>query len=681
MKKLLLICLSFFAFPALVSSQRNISFDDLYRYKEIGNIALSPNGKKIIFELTENDLDNNSSRTSLWMISTKGGMPRRFTNGEYDTQPAWSHDSKTIAFISKRPDEKTGESTAQIWLISVNGGEAVRLTDISTGASSPVWSHDNKMILFKSSVFPDCPDDECNKNRTQKIESSNIKAKLYDNLMFRLYQSWENGKRNHLFICDSQTGKLSDITPFDNDVPPIALAGGQEYCFSTDGSEVCFTMNTDSVIAISTNNDIFTISLPKGHLSRITTNPGNDTDPKYSPDSRYIAYKSTAQAGFESDQQNLVLYDRAKYTTVNLTKNFDRSVGQYIWGPYSKYIYFTAIDRGKSKIYRLSIKNGKIKTLVDDAVCWNIVISNDGNYLYYLKSTSIQPYEIYKYNNKNNKQKRLTFFSDSLFSQLTLSAAEDFWFTGAADDSIHGLLTLPPDFDSLKKYPLVLLIHGGPQWCWLSDFNYYGWNTQLVAAQGYIVVQIDPHGSKGYGRAFTDAVTGDWGGKPYQDLMLGLDYLIDKYNFIDSTKMAALGRSYGGFMVNWICGHTDRFACLISVEGVFDQISEYYSTDELWFPNWEFGGPPWRNEKTYRQASPSEYVKNFKTPTLVIHGQNDYRVDVSQGLMMFTALQTRGVPSQLLYFPDEGHFIRKLHNIRYFYQVQLDWLEKYLKQD
>lgn len=678
MKKLLLIYLSFFSLPVLASSQRNITFDDLYGYKELGDISLSPDGKEIIFELTEYDLENNSSRTGLWMISTKGGKPRRFTNGD-DTQPCWSHDAKTIAFISERKGEKTGEKTAQIWLISVDGGEAIQLTDISTEASSPVWSHDNKMILFKSSVYPDCPDDDCNKNRTKEIKSSGIKAKLYDHLLFRLYQSWENGKRNHLFICDSQTGKFFDLTPFDNDVPPIVLAGGNEYAFSPDDSEVCFVMNTDSVIAISTNNDIFTISLPNKHLTRITTNPGNDTDPKYSPDSRYIAYKSMARPGFESDQRNLMLYDRAKHTIINLTENFDRSIGQYIWGPYSKYIYFTAIDRGKSKIYRLSIKKGEIKTLVDDAVCWNITISNDGNYLYYLKSTSIQPYEIYKYNNKNGRQKRLTFFDDSLFSQLKLSAAEDFWFTGTAGVSIHGLLTLPPDFDPDGKYPLALLIHGGPQWCWLSDFNYYSWNTQLVAGQGYIVVQIDPHGSCGYGQAFADAVTGDWGGKPYEDLMLGLDYLIAKYDFIDSTKMAALGRSYGGFMVNWICGHTDRFACLISVAGVFDQISEYYSTDELWFPNWEFGGTPWQNEKAYREASPSEYVQNFKTPTLIVHGQNDYRVDVSQGLMMFTALQAKGVPSQLLYFPDEGHFTQKLNNIRYFYQVQLDWLEKYLK--
>lgn len=679
MRSLSLICLSFFALSVSALSQRDITFDDLYGYKEVGNIALSADGKKIIFELTEHDLDNNSSSTSLWMISTKGNKLKKFTSGEDDTQPSWSHDGKTIAFISERTDEVTGDKTAQIWLIPVDGGEAMRLTNISTEASGPVWSYNDKMILFKSSVYPDCPDDDCNKKRNQEIESSQLKAKLYDHLLFRHYRSWEEGKRNHIFVCHSQSGEFSDLTPFDNDTPPIALARDNGYSFSADGSEVCFVMNTDTVIAVSTNNDIFTISLPRRHLTRITTNPGNDSDPKYSPDGRYIAYKSMARAGFESDQQNLMLYDRAKYTTVNLTEKFDRSVGQYIWGPYSKYIYFTAIDKGKSKIYRLTRRDGRIKTLVDDAVCRGIVISNDGNYLYYVKSTSTQPYEIYKYNNKNGSQKRLTFFSDSLFLQLKLSPAEDFWFVGAAVDSIHGLLTLPPDFNPAQKYPLVLLIHGGPQWCWLSDFNYYGWNTQLMAAQGYVVVQIDPHGSRGYGQAFADAVTGDWAGKPYEDLMLGIDYLIEKYDFINPGRMAALGRSYGGFMVNWIAGHTDRFACLISVEGVFDQMSAYYSTDELWFTNWEFGRPPWEHKEAYLNVSPSEYVQNFKTPTLVIHGQQDYRVDVSQGLMMFTALQAKGVPSQLLYFPDEGHSVWKLQNIRYQYQIQLEWLKKYLK--
>ena len=679
MKKITLTLFVILITLSNAQQQKHITFDDLYGYKHIEGISLSPDGNDIVFEVTEFDLTVDKSTSNLWLISTSDGQPQQFTNSGYDYQPSWSSDGQTIAFISERSDGIDNPGSPQIWLIPFTGGEAGCLTDISTGAEGPEWLHDDGILLFTSKVYPDCPDDDCNSKRDKAKEKAKVKAKLYDHLLYRHYNHWFEGKRNHIFMYDIHSGEYTDLTPFDKDAPPIALARGDDYCISHNGSEISFAMNTDTVVAVSTNNDIFTISVKGRQLTRISTGHGNDTDPAYSPNGRYIAYKSMARAGFESDQQDLMLHNRIKKTTVNLTTDFDRSIGNYVWGPFSKYIYFTAIDKGKSNIYRLAIKDSTIKTLVDDGVCWDIQVAGNGNYLYYLKSTPTQPYEIYEYNNKNDIQTRLTFFSDSLFLHLKLTPAEDFWFTGAEGDSIHGLMTLPPEFDPANKYPLALLIHGGPQWCWLSDFNYYGWNTQLMAAQGYVVVQIDPHGSRGYGQAFVDAVTGDWGGKPYQDLMLGLDYLIAKHDYIDSTKLAALGRSYGGYMVNWIAGQTNRFACLVSVEGEFDLTSGYYSTEELWFPNWEFGGPPWDNKEAYLKFSPSEYVQNFKTPTLVVHGQYDYRVDISQGLMMFTALQSMSVPSKLLYFPDEGHSVWKLHNIRYLYEVQLEWLESYLK--
>ncbi len=679
MKKLIVVMILILAISAFAEPLRNITFDDLYGYKQIEEFDLSPDGKTIVFELTEYDLDGDSSFVNLWTVSTSGGSSVQLTNSGDDSQPRWSPDGRNIAFVSSRYDDAYGDSSIQIWLVPATEGEPACITDISTGASGAEWSQDSNKLLFRSKVYPDCPDDHCNRERLQEKKKSKIKAKLYDHLLFRHYNSWYDGRRNHTFIYDIPSGKITDLTPFDKDAPPIALAGKYDYCLSPDGSEACFVMNTDTVIAASTNNDIFTVSVRGRKLSRISTSKGNDTSPAYSPNSRYITFKSMARAGFESDQNNLMLFDRVQKTTVNLTEDFDRSVGEYVWGPYSKYIYFTAVDKSKIKIYRLSVQKHQIKTLIDDAVCRNIRISQNGNYLYYLKSTTIQPYEIYEYSMKTRKQKRLTFFTDGLFSTLKLTPAEDFWYIGAGADSVHGLMTLPPDFDPESRYPLVLLIHGGPQWCWLTDFNYYGWNTQLMAAQGYVVVQIDPHGSRGYGQDFVDAVTGDWGGKAYQDLMMGVDYLLKQYDYINSQRMAALGRSYGGFMVNWIAGHTEDFACLVSVAGVFDHVSDYYSTEELWFPNWEFGGTPWDNKENYLKYSPSEYVKNFTTPTLVVHGQLDYRVDVSQAVMMFTALQSMDVPSQLLYFPDEGHSVWKLHNIRYLYEVQLEWLARWLK--
>jgi dipeptidyl aminopeptidase/acylaminoacyl peptidase len=267
-----------------------------------------------------------------------------------------------------------------------------------------------------------------------------------------------------------------------------------------------------------------------------------------------------------------------------------------------------------------------------------------------------------------------------MLDKLEMNAATDFWFAGFNGDSVQGFLTLPPGFDSTKKYPLAFLIHGGPQWCWLQDFNYYGWNTQLMAAQGYVVAQVNPHGSVGYSQAFKEYVSGHWGKGDYQDLMLGVDYLLSKYPFIDSTRMAALGRSYGGFMINWICGHTDRFKCLVCIDGTFNHIADYCTTEELWFPEWEFKGSPWTNREEYIRSSPSTYVENFKTPTMVIHGELDYRVDPSEAFQMFTSLQRMGVPSQLLYYPDEGHQIHKLKNLRDVYQKQFEWLRRWLKE-
>jgi len=679
MKRFLVFTFLILTVPAIADQERSIIFDDLYSFPQIKNMSLSPDGKNLICQCKLYNLDDDSYTNNLWLVPTDGKPAYQFTNGGGDFSPRWSPDSKSIAFISTRDGDNTDEGTSQIWLISPDGGEARRLTDISTEADDPVWSADSRMILFESSVYPDCENDDCNRRRDKEKADSKIKAKLYDDLLFRHYRYWEDGKRNHIFKIDIQTGEYQNLTPFDKDAPPIALAGGHRYCFSPNGNEVTFVMNTDTVIAVSTNNDIFTLNIKNQQLTRISKSHGNDTNPCYSPSGRYLAYRSMARAGFEADQNDLIIYDRTGKTYANKTESFDRSVGEFIWGPYSKYIYFTSVDEGWIKIYRLTIKSGDIKTLVNDGVCSDIQISNNGNHLYYLKATATRHYEVFEYNNKNGMQTRLTHFTDDLFSQLKLSDPVDFRFESTGGDSVYGILTLPPDFDRTKKYPLTLLIHGGPQWTWLKNFNFYGWNTQILAAQGYVVAQIDPHGSRGYGQAFVDAVTDDWGGAPYQDLMLGVDYLIAEHDYIDTTRLAALGRSYGGYMINWINGQTDRFACLVSICGDFDNISAYYSTEELWFPNWEFNGTPWNNKDGYLKHSPAEFVHNFKTPTLVIHGQLDYRVDISQGLMMFTALRARDIPAQLLYFPDEGHSVNKLYNIRYQYEVQLDWLATYLK--
>ncbi|MBD3170355.1 MAG: prolyl oligopeptidase family serine peptidase [candidate division Zixibacteria bacterium] len=438
-------------------------------------------------------------------------------------------------------------------------------------------------------------------------------------------------------------------------------------------------MNTDSSLELSTNNDLFIVSAEGGTYTRITGNPANDAAPHYSPDGKYIAYKAMSRPGFESDKNVLTLYNRKNGGTVKLTEDFPLSVGDIIWASNSKEIYFTAIESGHVSLYKLPLKKRNIEKVLSGAVHWKFQLFPDNRGLCYIKIAADRPGEIYTFDIKNGTEVRLTYYTENLFSKLDVQPPEHFCFEGADGDSIHGMLTYPPGFDESRKYPLVLLIHGGPQWTWLDEFNYYGWNKYLVAAQDYIVVQIDPHGSRGYGQDFTDAVSKDWGGKDYRDLMMGLDYLIAEHDFIDENKLAAMGRSYGGYMTNWIEGQTGRFKCLVTVDGLFDLISAYYTTEELWFPEWEMGGPPWEDPRLYGERSPIAYLENFKTPMLIVHGQKDYRVDLSQALGMFTVLQRKGVESRLLYFPDEGHSIHGMKNLEYFYEVQFDWLAKYLK--
>jgi dipeptidyl aminopeptidase/acylaminoacyl peptidase len=655
------------------SMAREITFDDLYGIPGFGGVQISPDGEKIIFTLNTNNLDENKRENHLWIMNSDGSDIRQLTDGPGDEWAAhWMPDGDAVLFLTDR------DSTDQIRLLHI-GGETQRLTDISTQVSEYIYSPNGKWILYKTRVFPECETDSCNKAKLDENENNPIKAKLYDHLLFRHYNHWDDGRVNRLFMLNLEDKSSKALLTGSHNVPTAYLGGKPDFDITPDGQEVCFAMSTDSMPAVSVNNDLYIMDFESDETHQLTDFPGQEISPAYSPDGRYLAYQSQARAGYESDQRDLVLHDRIK-KFINLTDTFDLSVGKYVWSPDSKYIYFTAIEHGFNKVWRVNIKSHEVELLLDDAVYGDVSISPDGKFLVLSRSLSDQPYELYRFDIKSRKLTRLTYFADEIISELDLTRAEDFWFEGFNGDSVHGYLTLPPDFDAHKAYPLALLIHGGPQWCWLGDFNYYGWNTQLVAAQGYVVAQIDPHGSVGYGLEFKEYVSGNWGRGDYKDLMLGVDYLLAQYTFIDSTRMAALGRSYGGFMINWICGHTDRFRCLISIDGTYNHLAEYGSTEELWFPEWEFKGAPWTNNFEYVRSSPASYANKFKTPTMVIHGQKDYRVDLSEGLSMFTALQRMGVPSQLLYFPDEGHNIRALKNLRYVYEKQFEWLERWLKE-
>jgi dipeptidyl aminopeptidase/acylaminoacyl peptidase len=577
-----------------------------------------------------------------------------------------------ILFLTDREDG------SQVWGMPTDGGEARRLTAVSTGVADFKCSPSNDEIAFVSRVFSDCESDSCNQARLDEQDENPLKARLYEKLMYRRYGGWIDGRINRLFVSNFEKNEVKALFSNSFDAPTTYLSGYYGgFSFGPDGRELCFAMSVDSTPAIRVNNDLYVV-IPGGSPERITDNPALDGSPRYSPDGRYISHHAMKRAGYEADQNDLVLYDRSTKINQNVTVHFDLSVGEYVWGPNAERLYFTAINHGFSMVWQLDLAVGTPRCLLDDAVYRDLKISPDGQYLIVNRSLSDEPYELHRYDIKSGRMTRLTHFTQDIVTGLDMNRAEEFWFTGAMGDSVHGFLTRPPGFDPGQSYPLVLLVHGGPQWCWLGDFNYYGWNTQLTAAQGYIVAQIDPHGSVGYGVEFKDYISGHWCIGDYEDLMMGVDYLVATISSIDSTRMAVLGRSYGGTMVDWICGHTDRFSCLITIDGGCNKISSYGTTDELWFPEWEFNGTPWSNPDEYVRASPIAYAANFVTPTMVIHGQKDYRVSLGEGLQMFTALQRMGVPSQLLVFPDEGHAVGKLKNLRYVYEKQFEWLERWL---
>jgi dipeptidyl aminopeptidase/acylaminoacyl peptidase len=709
--------------PGISSGKRAFTFEDMMKLKRVGAPVPSPDGKWVAFDCEDADLEANTKTLHLWIVPAQGGNSRRLNQTtNHEERPRFSADGKKLIWTSKATDP------AQIWMGDFDTstgtlvGEPHQVTNISTGADGAIWSPDGKNIVFVSAVYPDCRDDACNQQRDDELKKSKVKAKIFTRLFYRHWNTYTEFKRRHLFVISAETNRSADIlsagqggvspaelqtpdkmsggsaagtaaprdlTPGDHDVPPFHLGGQVMYAISPDGQEVAYTSNIDEVEATSTNNEIFIVPMTGGMPKKISASPGSDSTPLYSPDGKYIAWRSQARGGFESDKWRLLLYDHATGQLRDRTKNFDHSVGSFAFipakpEPHEKYvrpILFAAEDHGGSPVFFCLVDDDELPTS-DGNQLHADDLTFGPNALYFTRMSISAPNEIWRLEFMSDKPRHdlepVTHMNDGLLGQIDMQPLESFTFKGANNEDVQGFMVKPPGFDPTKKYPLKFLIHGGPQGAWGNSWT-YRWNAGLFAANGYVVIMINFHGSTGYGQKFTDSISGDWGGKPYVDLMKGLDYAERTYPFIDKNREAALGASYGGYMANWLLGHTDRFKCIVSHDGTFNTESAYGTTEELWFPEWEFKGPPWKQRDLYRKFSPHLFADKFKTPTLVVHGQNDYRLDVSEGFQLFTTLQRLKVPSKMLYFPDEGHWVLKPQNSRLWYKTVNDWVDQWCK--
>ena len=672
---LALFVLALLSLPALAQTKRPITFDDLMAVKRLGDAQISPDGSRVAYVVTDVDKSLNRGKRSVWVVPTSGGSPQQLISSDKnDFSPRWSADGKSLAFLSTR------EGAPQIFVVGADGVNPRKVTSVPEGVSEFIWSPNGKMFAFVTDVYPECQTLDCVAKRSEAEAQSKVKAVTADRLLFRHWDSFKRGKRSHLFVVSSEASgsgsEPKDLTPGDFDVPPFSLGDPTAFDFAPDSSEIVFARNTDKVEAVSTNNDLFIVPVGGGEAKRVTgSNPGSDTTPRYSPDGRYIAYRSQSRNGYEADRFRLVLHDRKAGTSKELSTNFDRWVGELIWAPDSQNIFVVAEDRGREMIGVTSI-NGGIKPIISNTASSGVTVSADGKTLAFTRSSLTMPAEIFAANADGGNTRQLTRTNAALLSQLDLAPAEDFEYTGALKARIHGFIVKPPQFDKSKKYPMILLIHGGPQGAWLDSWS-YRWNAQMFASRGYVVTLINPHGSTGYGQAFTEQISGDWGGAVYEDLMKGVDHMI-KLGYVDPNRLGAAGGSYGGYMVNWILGHSDRFKALVSHAGVYN-LTSMYATEELWFTDWEFKGTPWDNPELYAKWSPHLHARNFKTPTLVVHGELDYRVPIGEGLQLYSTLQRKGVPSKLLYYPDEGHWILKPQNSELWYKTVLGWFDQWLK--
>lgn len=651
---------------------------DYYRTAFVGAPALAPDGSRAVFAVRRHDLAAGESWSELWSLDLRAGDGanglRQLTHGRHaDAAPVFSPDGRSVVFSSDR------EEGVQLHVLPLDGGEARALAGFPGGLSDAVWSPDGRTLAVTAHVDPACGGDaDCNERLARDRDQGGLSVHVADDLLYRHWTSWRDDRYAHVLLLDAETGEvLRDLTPGPFDSPVFSLGGGPAYVFSPDGGALCFVSNRDEDQAGSTNADLWELDLDDpdaGPRNLTASNAGWDGAPAYSPDGRSIAFLSQETPGYESDLRRVAVLDRASGEVRYLTgrTGFDQMASAVRWTPDGAALVFQADEMGRTPLFRVPAAGGRIELVLRDATIDGWELAPDGRGVVYSRRAVGAPPELWRVDGPGQEPRRLTTFNAELEAEVDVRPAEEIWVRGEGDTRIHVFLVKPHGFDPARRYPLILNVHGGPQSQWTDA---YRGDWQVYPGKGYVVAFANPTGSTGYGQAFVDGIACDWGGQVYRDLMKVTDAL-EQLPYVDSGRMGSMGWSYGGYMMMWFQGHTERFRCQAAMMGLFDLPSFYGATEELWFPEKDLCGTPWTSED-YRRWSPSEHVEAFGTPALVVTGERDYRVPYTQSLQYFTALRRRGVPARLVVFPGAGHW-PGWQEMAFYYNVHLDWFHRWL---
>jgi dipeptidyl aminopeptidase/acylaminoacyl peptidase len=663
--------------PGAAQQRHALTVRDFLSMARPAEPAVSPDGRSVAYSVTTPDLEANRRRTDLWLVPAAGGEARRVSTDSLGGRSArWSPDGTALAYVTTRG------GTPQVWIYRPATGAQRQLTTLSTGADGPIWSPTGREIAFVSQVYPECSDDACNARRAREAAARPSNARIYDHLLYRHWNTWDDGTRSHLFVVPAAGGAPRDLLAgkdYDTPLPPFG--GTADYAWSADGRELAFTTKVGRDQAWSTNSDIYLVPATGGEPVNVTAGmPGGEQAPAFSADGRYLAFLSQARAGYESDRWRLMVKNLATGAVREVPSGFDRWINEYVWEPNSAGFIAVAEDRQRDRFFHIPLTGGAVHDVHPGGNVSQVSISASApDVVAYVSDAMNAPPQVFVWRIDHahpTPPRGVTHLNAALLATLDLPAAEEIGWIGADGDSVHGWLLRPPGFDPHRRYPLLVLVHGGPQGAWLDQFH-PRWNPELFAAPGYVTFMPNPRGSTGFGQRFIDQIARDWGGKVYRDIMSGVS-AVAALPYVDSTRMGAAGGSFGGHMVNWINGHTNRFKVLVAHDGDFNLSSFYGATEELWFPEHDLGGPPWEDRTDYRRWSPDHFAQDMRTPELVIQGGRDFRIPDTEAMQAFTALQRQNVPSRFLFFPDEGHFVLQLQDQLVWWTTVHEWLARYL---